>query len=160
MQSVPGVPKIKDGYNPATWMLEVSSAAVETQLDMNFAEIYSNSDLYRYVKRIRKCQSVSIEFFHHSISRNYIIMESISFYAFCRRNQELNAELSIPAPGSKDLYFPTKYSQPFLTQFTACFWKQHWSYWRNPQYNVIRFFMTIVIGIIFGVIFWNKGKKM
>ncbi|KAL2519856.1 ABC transporter G family member 39 [Forsythia ovata] len=46
-ESVPGVPKIKEGYNPATWMLEVSSAAMETQLDVNFAEIYSNSDLCR-----------------------------------------------------------------------------------------------------------------
>lgn len=50
LQTVPGVPKITDGYNPATWMLEVSSNAVESQLDVDFAEIYSNSDLYRYVK--------------------------------------------------------------------------------------------------------------
>lgn len=78
----------------------------------------------------------------------------------CRRNEELIKQLSTSAPGSKDLYFPTKYSQPLLTQFKACFWKQHWSYWRNPQYNVIRFFMTTVIGIIFGVIFWGKGGKL
>ncbi|KAG8380610.1 hypothetical protein BUALT_Bualt06G0033600 [Buddleja alternifolia] len=122
-ESVPGVSKIKYGYNPATWMLEVSSSAIETQLDLDFAEIYSNSDLYR-------------------------------------RNQELIKELSVHAPESQDLYFPTKYSQSLLVQFKACFWKQHWSYWRNPQYNVIRFFMTTVIGIIFGVIFWDKGDKI
>ncbi|KAL2227667.1 UNVERIFIED_CONTAM: Pleiotropic drug resistance protein 2 [Sesamum indicum] len=122
-ESIRGVPKIKDGYNPATWMLEVSSSTVETQLGLDFAEIYSNSDLQR-------------------------------------RNQEVNKELSTPTPESQDLYFPTKYSQPFLVQFKACFWKQHWSYWRNPQYNVIRFFMTTIIGIIFGVIFWDKGDKM
>ncbi|XWS11667.1 hypothetical protein CRYUN_Cryun37aG0019100 [Craigia yunnanensis] len=28
-EAVPGVPKIKDGYNPATWMLEISTPAVE-----------------------------------------------------------------------------------------------------------------------------------
>ena len=76
-----------------------------------------------------------------------------------RRNQELIKELSTPTPGSKDLYFPTKYSQSFVTQCEACFWKQYWSYWRNPQYNAIRFFMTIVIGILFGLIFWSKGDK-
>ncbi|CAI9105563.1 OLC1v1004508C1 [Oldenlandia corymbosa var. corymbosa] len=119
-EAVPGVPKIKEGYNPATWMLDVSTSAMETQLEVDFAEVYATSDLYR-------------------------------------RNQELIKELSTPEPGSKDLYFPTQYSQPFLTQCKACFWKQHWSYWRNSQYNAIRFFMTIVIGVMFGVIFWKKG---
>ncbi|KAI4365646.1 hypothetical protein MLD38_021612 [Melastoma candidum] len=121
-EAVPGVPKIKDGYNPATWMLEISAPVVEAQLRVDFADIYANSSLYQ-------------------------------------RNQALIKELSTPAPGSKDLYFPTQYSQPFLTQCRACFWKQHWSYWRNPQYNAIRFFMTIVIGCLFGLIFWNKGQQ-
>ncbi|XP_062018350.1 pleiotropic drug resistance protein 2-like [Rosa rugosa] len=122
-EAIPGVPKIKEGYNPATWMLEVSSAAVETQLNIDFAEIYANSELYK-------------------------------------RNQDLIKELSTPQPGTKDLYFPTQYSQTFLTQCKACFWKQHWSYWRNSRYNAIRFFMTVCIGILFGVIFWSKGDQI
>lgn len=121
-EAVPGVPKIRDGYNPATWTLEITAPQIEVQLGVDFAEIYANSSLYQ-------------------------------------RNQELIKELRTPVPGSKDLYFPTKYSQSFLTQCKACFWKQHWSYWRNPQYNAIRFFMTIVIGALFGLIFWNKGQQ-
>lgn len=73
--------------------------------------------------------------------------------------QDLIKDLSTPAPNSKDLHFPSKYSQSFTVQCNACFWKQHWSYWRNPQYNAIRFFMTIIIGILFGLIFWNKGQQ-
>ena len=46
-KAVLGVPKIKDGYNPATWMLEVSSPAMEVQLDVDFAQIYANSTLYQ-----------------------------------------------------------------------------------------------------------------
>ncbi|KAL0437008.1 UNVERIFIED_CONTAM: Pleiotropic drug resistance protein 2 [Sesamum radiatum] len=122
-EAVPGVQKIKRGYNPATWMLEVTSSAVEAQLDVDFAEIYAKSELYQ-------------------------------------RNQELIKELSTPPPGSQDLYFPTQYSQSFLTQCKACFWKQHWSYWRNSQYNAIRLFTTIVIGVMFGVIFWQKGDQI
>ncbi|OVA03613.1 ABC transporter-like [Macleaya cordata] len=121
-EAIPGVPKIKDGYNPATWMLEVSAASVEAQLDIDFAEVYANSPLYQSI-------------------------------------QELIKELSTPAPGSKDLYFPTEYSQNFTTQCMACFWKQHWSYWRNPKYNAIRLFTTTVIGVLFGVIFWGKGDQ-
>ncbi|CAN4119473.1 unnamed protein product [Withania somnifera] len=77
-----------------------------------------------------------------------------------QRNQLLIKEHSTPAPRSRDLCFPSQYSQSFITQCTACFWKQHWSYWRNSQYNAIRFFMTVIIGILFGVIFWNKGNQI
>ncbi|KAK9022470.1 hypothetical protein V6N11_002730 [Hibiscus sabdariffa] len=122
-EAIPGVPKIKEGYNPATWMLEISFPAFENQLNVDFAEIYAKSSLYQ-------------------------------------RNQELIKELSTPTPGSQDLYFPTKYSLPFLSQCKVCFLKQHWSYMRNPPYNAIRFFITIFVGILFGLIYWNKGQQI
>ena len=46
-QSIPGVPKIKVNYNPATWMLEVTSAGTEANLRVNFTNVYRNSELYR-----------------------------------------------------------------------------------------------------------------
>ncbi|PSR91814.1 Pleiotropic drug resistance protein [Actinidia chinensis var. chinensis] len=121
-EGVNGVSKIKDGYNPATWMLEVTSPAHESALGVNFAEVYKNSELYR-------------------------------------RNKELIKELSTPPPGSKDLYFPTQYSQSFFTQCMACLWKQHLSYWRNPPYTAVRFLFTTFIAILFGTIFWDLGTK-
>ncbi|XP_068652531.1 pleiotropic drug resistance protein 1-like isoform X2 [Aristolochia californica] len=45
-EGINGVPKIKDGYNPATWMLEVTTAAQEEALGVNFTESYRNSALY------------------------------------------------------------------------------------------------------------------
>ncbi|XVF34334.1 hypothetical protein REPUB_Repub18cG0050800 [Reevesia pubescens] len=45
-ESIPGVPKIKDNCNPATWMLEVTSTSVEAELGIDFAKIYKNSALY------------------------------------------------------------------------------------------------------------------
>lgn len=56
--------KIKDGYNPATWMLEVTTLAQEDVLGVNFAEVYMNSDLYRYVQ---SQNDVSV-FFNTSLS--------------------------------------------------------------------------------------------
>lgn len=47
MQAVPGVPKIKEKYNPATWMLEASSIATESRLGMDFAEYYRTTDLFQ-----------------------------------------------------------------------------------------------------------------
>ncbi|KAL4180879.1 hypothetical protein AMTRI_Chr12g234550 [Amborella trichopoda] len=45
-QSIEGVPEITSGYNPATWMLEVTSIASENRLQEDFANIYANSPLY------------------------------------------------------------------------------------------------------------------
>ena len=47
LQAIPGVQKIKEKYNPATWMLEVSSVAAEAKLDIDFAEHYITSSLYQ-----------------------------------------------------------------------------------------------------------------
>ncbi|KAL0330857.1 UNVERIFIED_CONTAM: Pleiotropic drug resistance protein 1 [Sesamum angustifolium] len=112
-EGIDGVPKIKDGHNPATWMLEVTTSAQELLLGVDFTEHYRNSELYT-------------------------------------RNKALIKELSVPRPGTKDLYFPTKYSQSFLTQCIACLWKQHWSYWRNPPYSAVRFVFTTFIALILG----------
>ncbi|KAK9682594.1 hypothetical protein RND81_10G084300 [Saponaria officinalis] len=117
-----GVPKIKDGYNPATWMLEVTSMAQETALGVDFSEIYKNSDLYR-------------------------------------RNKAAMQQYSVPAPGSKDLDFPTRYSRSILTQFIACLWKQHCSYWRNTMYTAMRLFFALFVGVMFGSIFWRLASK-
>ncbi|XP_021277324.1 pleiotropic drug resistance protein 1-like isoform X13 [Herrania umbratica] len=121
-EEITGIPRIKDGYNPATWMLEVTSAAQEETIGVNFTNIYKNSELYR-------------------------------------RNKALVKELSSPAPGSKDLYFLTRYSQSLITQCMACLWKQYWSYWRNPPYTAVRFLFTTVIALLFGTIFWDLGSK-
>ncbi|KVH98014.1 hypothetical protein Ccrd_023769 [Cynara cardunculus var. scolymus] len=121
-EDIDGIAKIKDGYNPATWMLEVSTSAQEMALNVDFTEIYRNSDLYR-------------------------------------RNKALIAELSVPRPGTQDLYFPTQYSQSFLVQCIACLWKQRWSYWRNPPYTAVRFAFTTFIAVMFGTMFWDLGGK-
>ncbi|XP_057422907.1 pleiotropic drug resistance protein 1-like isoform X2 [Lotus japonicus] len=51
-EDIQGVPKIRDGYNPATWMLEVTSAATEASLKVNFTNVYKNSELHRRNKQL------------------------------------------------------------------------------------------------------------
>ncbi|XP_031487829.1 pleiotropic drug resistance protein 1-like [Nymphaea colorata] len=121
-EAINGVTKIRERYNPATWMLEVTSKAQEEILGVDFAKIYKNSDLFQ-------------------------------------RNKVLIEELNSPLPGSEDLHFPTKYSQSFRAQLFACLWKQHQSYWRNPSYTAVRFFFTVLTGLVFGAVFWDLGPK-
>ncbi|CAB4303033.1 unnamed protein product [Prunus armeniaca] len=121
-EAVPGVPKIKERYNPATWMLEVSSVATEFRLGIDFAQHFKSSSLHQ-------------------------------------RNKALIKELSTPPPGAKDLYFRTQYSQSTWEQFKSCLWKQWWTYWRSPDYNLVRFFFTLVAALLLGSMFWKIGTK-
>ena len=47
LQAAPGVEPIKEGMNPATWMLEQSTVGQEARLGVNFADIYRQSSFAR-----------------------------------------------------------------------------------------------------------------
>ncbi|KAJ6836913.1 ABC transporter G family member 36-like isoform X2 [Iris pallida] len=53
-EGVEGVSKIKDGYNPATWMLEVTTLSQEEKLGVSFTDVYKNSELYQRNKTLIK----------------------------------------------------------------------------------------------------------
>nr|XP_043619509.1 pleiotropic drug resistance protein 3-like isoform X2 [Erigeron canadensis] len=122
-ERISGVPKIKDNYNPATWMLEVTSPSVEAQLGIDFGQIYATSTLYQ-------------------------------------SNKNLVYTLSRPPPGSKELYFLTRFPQNGWGQFKACLWKQHLSYWRSPSYNLMRSMHMVFASFFFGLLFWDQGRKI
>lgn len=48
-QAIEGVDDIRDGYNPATWVLEVTNGASERKLNKDFADEYEASSLYKCV---------------------------------------------------------------------------------------------------------------
>ncbi|KAL6334098.1 hypothetical protein AAG906_004529 [Vitis piasezkii] len=75
------------------------------------------------------------------------------------RKIDIIKELSQPPPGSKELYFSSRYSQPFLIQCMACLWKQRQSHWRNTSYTAVIFTFTLVISLMFGTMFWKLGNK-
>ncbi|GAB2234955.1 hypothetical protein Droror1_Dr00004228 [Drosera rotundifolia] len=121
-QGIEGVAPISPGYNPATWILEITTPTVEERIGEDFADIYRNSNQYREVEAL----------IEHS---------------------------SIPPAGSEPLKFDSEFSQDMLSQFWICLRKQKLVYWRSPQYNAVRLFLTTVIGIILGTIFWGIGSK-
>ncbi|KAK1434148.1 hypothetical protein QVD17_11066 [Tagetes erecta] len=121
-EAINGVPKIPEKYNPATWMLEVSSSAIEMRLGIDFADHFTSSSLHQ-------------------------------------RNKALVKELSVPPPGAVDLHFETQYAQSSLGQFKCCLWKMWWSYWRNPDYNLVRFSFTLLCALVVGSMFWKIGNK-
>ncbi|KAH9733907.1 ABC transporter G family member 37 [Citrus sinensis] len=45
-EGISGVPKIRNNYNPATWVIEVTSTSAEAELCVDFAQIFRESVLY------------------------------------------------------------------------------------------------------------------
>ncbi|KAI8026760.1 Pleiotropic drug resistance protein 3 [Camellia lanceoleosa] len=116
-QAISGVQKIRNNYNPATWMLEITSRSAEAQLCVDFTQVYQN-------------------------------------------NKEHVNRWSTPPPGSKELYFASRFSQNGWGQFKSCLWKQHLSYWRSPSYNLLRFMYMLIASLFFGILFWDQGRKI
>ncbi|KAJ0668683.1 putative ABC-type sulfate transporter [Helianthus annuus] len=75
------------------------------------------------------------------------------------RNIALVKELSIPPSGAKQLFYTTQYAQSMWSQFKSCIQKQWHSYWRTPEYNLVRFCFTLVTALLVGTIFWKVGTK-
>lgn len=48
LQAIEGVPRLTEGLNPATWMLQVSTPGMEANIGVNFADIYKGSGLFTY----------------------------------------------------------------------------------------------------------------
>jgi len=122
LEGIPGIPKIVNEQNPATWMLDVTSVAAELNLGIDLAQHYKSSSVYQ-------------------------------------RNCSLVKELSMPPSGAKELFFTTHYSQSMWGQFKSCLQKQWISYWRTPEYNLVRFCFTLVTALLIGTIFWKVGNK-
>ena len=45
VQRIPGVIPLRDGQNPASWALEVTSSAEEARVGVDFADVYNRSPL-------------------------------------------------------------------------------------------------------------------
>lgn len=45
-------------------------------------------------------------------------------------------------------------------QFATNVRRYYVQYWRNPQYNITRFVITIIVGLAFGALFWGQGRDV
>lgn len=65
--------------------------------------------------------------------------------------------LSQPPPGSAPLAFETEYPQSARVQFLTLLRKNAVSYWRNVDYNAVRYVFTIIFALQFATVFWDTG---
>ncbi|XP_042453432.1 ABC transporter G family member 41-like [Zingiber officinale] len=99
-------------------------------------------------------------------SRSMEIQLSVDFAkiyqesSLCNESKEMVKRLSTPSPDLKELTFPTCYPQNSWVQYKACLWKQCLSYWRSPQYNLVRILFTLCTSVALGAVFWQQGKQL
>lgn len=50
-ESIPEVPKLVEGVNPASWMIEISMPSTESRMGIDLADAFARSNTFRYGER-------------------------------------------------------------------------------------------------------------
>jgi len=123
-ESIPTVPRIKRGYNPATWMLEVIGAGV--------------------AERGEKQPTEDVDFVD----------------VFNRSASKMLLDSKLTEPGlfqPSDAYQPVAYGKKRaarnITQLRFLLHRFLITYWRTPSYNLTRLGISVLLGLVFGLLF-------
>ncbi|KAF5204930.1 Abc transporter g family member [Thalictrum thalictroides] len=103
-QRIEGVPHIPAGYNPATWMLEITTPASEQRIGQDFAEIYRNFDQYREVEASIECLSNPLPDSQPLMFSTTYSQDSLAQFRTCLWKQNL-VYWRIPAYNAVRLFF-------------------------------------------------------
>ncbi|GAB9476807.1 Atp-binding protein, partial [Globisporangium polare] len=115
-ERVDGVEALDDGYNPATWMLEVIGAGVGNAKDTDFVALFKDSENKRVL---------DVEMEKEGVSR--------------------------PSPSIPALEFGSKRAATEATQMKFLIKRFFDMYWRTPSYNLTRFIISLIMGLLFGL---------
>lgn len=128
MEAQPGVAKMDECANPASWMLDAIGAGVDTVATtetevapaIDFAAAYLASELH---------QRLLLDLDQDGVARPSAL---------------------VPA-----LHFTSKRAAPTLTQAKLLLQRTFHMYWRTPAYNWTRIAVNIFLGLLFGGVFYN-----
>ncbi len=77
----------------------------------------------------------------------------------CRRALQEAQDLCQPKAGTQPIAFKHKRAVSTWTQWKLLFERNMTTHWRNPAYNVLRFAITIILGVFMGLLYLNRGGK-
>eukprot|EP00644_Phytophthora_capsici_P019764 jgi/Phyca11/512156/fgenesh2_kg.PHYCAscaffold_341_\ len=117
-ESIDGVDKLQDNYNPATWMLEVIGAGVGN----------SNGGKTDFVK----------------------VFQGSKHYQLLQDNLDRDG-VTRPSPDLPELTYGDKRAATEMTQAKFLLQRFFNMYWRTASFNLTRFFVSFVLGLVFGV---------
>lgn len=141
LSAVEGTQPLPAGANPATWMLQVTGGSMAAGGDAaasaeRFAAAYAGSDL-----------AVS----------NRRAAEAARRTTGAGPAAGPDAVSALPPGAPEELRVSTKYAQTWGTQLRVLTNKFRVIYWRKPDYNLMRFVMTLFIAVALGSTFYGLG---
>nr|CCA19156.1 ATPbinding Cassette (ABC) Superfamily putative [Albugo laibachii Nc14] len=147
-QSIPGTPSIRPRCNPATYMLEVIGAGIARGQARDYSEEYGKSALWQQNQLINK-----------KLSAGQLDDETVQFLVK-RDKDTVSTMQELLQDDQKDMIkFSTLHLTPiassFYNQCSLCARKMRLTYWRNPQYNLMRMIAFPIYAAIFGSTFFN-----
>ncbi|KAF1325153.1 Pleiotropic drug resistance protein abc superfamily, partial [Globisporangium splendens] len=137
LTDIPGTAPIQPKYNPATYMLEVIGAGIGRGESRDYSVEHSNSALCKY---------------------NQEFTEALGTGKFVANADEVarsgaEPELVVMTPFSSLKLSPI--ATGFFVQLRCCVKKMTMTYWRNPQYNLVRTVALPIYASIFGSAFYK-----
>ncbi|GAB9468228.1 Abc transporter g family member 31 [Globisporangium polare] len=135
-QAVSGVKPIKPGYNPATWMLECIGAGVGGKTEPS-----KDSGSHGHQEVHHEKPLDFSEYFEQSDQKTLL-------------EEDLDQDgVSRPSEYLPELKFGSKRASDASTQLRLLCARFFLMYWRTPTYNLVRLMISVVLGVIFGVIY-------
>jgi energy-coupling factor transporter ATP-binding protein EcfA2 len=154
-ESIPHVPRIQLGQNPATWMLEVIGAGTGggAKKAGDFHSAYLNSALHEVncIKVNALCNADKTAGGEGEAARDAVGRESTSLL-----DESLHPMKVLPAGSTEKSKFCVEYIASNSTQMKWLLTRCFRSYWRSPGYNFLRMAISLLIALIFGSVYANQ----
>ncbi|RLN97073.1 hypothetical protein BBJ28_00013635, partial [Nothophytophthora sp. Chile5] len=141
-ESIASVPRITEGYNPATWMLEVIGAGVASQRQVATATVSDNSAAL-------DPQQTSAD------DVNFVQCFNASANKMLLDDKLLEPGLFQPSEHLEPLNYSNKRAASNAIQLRFLLQRFFVTYWRTPSYNLTRFGIALFLGLIFGFVYLN-----
>ncbi|KAE9030892.1 ABC transporter G family member 36 [Phytophthora rubi] len=132
-EAIPSVPRIKEGYNPATWMLEVIGAGVACHRK---AEASAATTPNRPSKE--------------SIREDFVAVFNASSTKALLDAKLAGSGLFQPSTESKPLSYAGKRAASNVVQLQFLLLT---TYWRTPSCSLTRLGISLLLGLIFGFVY-------
>ncbi|RLN26005.1 hypothetical protein BBJ28_00015628 [Nothophytophthora sp. Chile5] len=137
-ESIASVPRMREGYNPATWMLEVIGAGVDSQ-----RQAASKDGLAAHESQLPDEEVDFVQYFNASVSKKIL------------DDKSMEPGLFQPSEHLEPLNYSSKRAASNAIQLRFLLQRFFITYWRTPSYNLTRLGIALFLGLIFGFVYLN-----
>lgn len=133
--------------NPADWMLDVTAPSQEKALGVDFSQLWASS-AYAAQSTVDRTADVL------SALEAAAAEKSIQHAPTSGIQLQLESDTDASCLGGG-----AQYAVPLSVQVQLLLGRWHQVQWRMPQYNLMRFIVTLLIAVVFGTVYFGRGQE-